>query len=66
MNEERRKALDIPIHKSDKEHTFVDGYCICGAAQVPRQRYRHVPPLQGRRTGKMNLDIVEQNLEELR
>lgn len=60
MSDERRKALGIPIHKEDRDHTFVDGYCVCGASQRKEGRTRFIPT-GGRRRGNVNLDLIEGN-----
>lgn len=65
MSEERRRALGIPVH-TDADHTFVDGYCTCGAADKkaggPR-RHGHDDGWGrgGRTAGVSNLDRIDQN-----
>lgn len=60
MNEERRRQLNIPIHKEDKEHQFVDGYCVCGASRRPARKARGYAKSRETR-GRSNLDVIEGN-----
>lgn len=62
MNEERRQRLGIPIHRQEDEHSFVDGYCTCGANKKSEIRgWRYLSTSAGRTLGRSNLDIIEGN-----
>lgn len=66
MNRERRRALGIPVHDTEAEHSFVDGYCTCGARRRPERKTKGRLPPGGRRAGKSNLDAIEHNWSEYR
>lgn len=59
MNVERRRALGIPVHEQESEHTFVDGFCTCGKEQR-EQKDRHGRPAQATKA-KYDLDYIENN-----
>lgn len=58
--DERRRALGIPIHVSEEDHDWRDDhYCNCGASKKKQQMKAH----GNRVTGKNNLDVIEGNSE---
>lgn len=60
----RKKELGIPIHLTEKECTFVDGYCTCGARHA-KMRSGEGPRWRGKRTlGKPSIDSTEKNFGE--
>ena len=64
MSEEHRRVLGIPVH-TDADHTYVDGYCTCGAAEKrrgdgPRPR-GHGDGYGGRAMGRVDIDRIEGN-----
>lgn len=62
MSRERRVALGIPVHDTDADHTYVGGYCTCGA-QEKRKRHggRYASTRQGGTRAASNLDRIEGN-----
>lgn len=61
MNLERRRQLDIPIHLTPSEHSYVDGYCNCGASNLKVRRAIFFAGTCGTTKPKINLDIIERN-----
>lgn len=59
----RRQALGIPVHETESDHHFVDGYCTCGAVQPSRKqgKRKYLSERAGSTSGKSNLDIIEEN-----
>jgi hypothetical protein len=60
----RKRALNIPVHLTEDECTFVDGYCTCGALHPgARSQDSKIFASPGTR-GKGNLDVTERNWSE--
>lgn len=61
---ERKKALGIPVHLTEDECHYVDGFCRCGAKK-PGIKFGQGTAYPRRGTsGKPGLDWIEKNWEE--
>lgn len=67
MDEElrqRRIRLNIPVHETDDQHKFVDGYCTCGEARKQRTEWpRNANHNHNGIRNKVNLSTIEGSVD---